>query len=212
VVRTAPKITQVEGPGDDSLKKGKRYLVGYVGVMGDADGVNYLIDAAAHLVHKMGRKDVHFLLMGTGPEHSRLVQQRDNLGLKDYVDLPGRVSDEFLFKALRTIDAGISCDPINSYNNHCTMNKVLEYMTFAKPQVMFDLKEGRASAGDAAVYVKENSAIKLAEAIALLLDDPSAREKMGPLGAHRIRTRLNWEKSVAQLLEAYGTALGSDKN
>ena len=37
----------------------------------------------------------------------------------------------------------MSGDPTNRYNDHCTMNKVLEYMTFAKPQVLFDLKEGR---------------------------------------------------------------------
>ena len=207
VVRTAPSIPKLDGPSDPALKKGKRYLVGYVGVMGDVDGVNFLIDAAAHLVHKMGRKDVHFLLMGTGPEHARLAAQKMQLQLDDYVDLPGRVSNEFLFTALRTMDAGVSCDPINSYNDQCTMNKVLEYMTFAKPQVMFDLKEGRASAGEAAVYVSENSAVKLAEAISRMLDDPLGMERMGRLGAERIQNHLNWEKSVAQLLEAYRAAL-----
>ena len=208
VVRTAPKIAALEGPSDPSLKKNQRFLVGYVGVMGDADGVNYLLDAAAHLVYGLGRNDTHFLLMGTGPEHARLVEQRDRLGLADYVDLPGRVSNEFLFTALRTIDLGVSCDPINSYNDRCTMNKVLEYMAFSKPQVMFDLKEGRASAGEGAVYVGENSAVKLGEAIGRLLDDPIAREKMGRVGADRIRSQLNWEKSVAQLLLAYRVALG----
>jgi glycosyltransferase involved in cell wall biosynthesis len=160
----------------------------------------------------MGRKDIHFLLMGTGPEHSRLTEQRDRLGLKDYLDLPGRVSNEFLFTALRTIDAGVACDPINSYNDHCTMNKVLEYMAFSKPQVMFDLKEGRASAENAAVYVGENSAAKLAEALAGLLDDPGARQQMGALGAQRIQKTLNWERSVEQLLQAYDVALGGHKS
>jgi len=212
VVRTAPRIADLQGPTDRALKKGKRYLVGYVGVMGDVDGVNYLIDAAACLVHKMGRKDIQFLLMGTGPERARLIERRDSLGLSAQVDLPGEVSNEFLFTALRTIDAGVACDPINSYTDHCTMNKVLEYMAFAKPQVMFDLVEGRASAGEAALYVSENSAVKLAEAIGGLLDDPAAREKMGALGAERIRSQLNWEKSVEHLLQAYKAALRKENN
>lgn len=207
VVRTAPNISGADIQPDSSLKKGRRYLVGYIGVMGNADGVNYLVDAAAHLVHEKGRRDIQFLLMGTGPEHAHLVRQRDDAGLQDYVDLPGRVSNEFLFAALRTIDAGVSCDPINAYNDHCTMNKVLEYMTFEKPQVMFDLKEGRASAGEAAAYVPENSAVRLAESLAELLDDPARRERMGRLGGERIRTQLNWERSVEQLRLAYGTAL-----
>jgi glycosyltransferase involved in cell wall biosynthesis len=117
--------------------------------------------------------------------------------------MPGRVSNDYLFTALQTMDIGVSCDPINPYNDHCTMNKVLEYMIFAKPQVLFDLKEGRASAGDAALYVPENSARMLGDAIAQLLDDPKARERMGQLGRKRIEAQLNWQKSVDQLLLAY---------
>jgi glycosyltransferase involved in cell wall biosynthesis len=207
VVRTAPKIAAFDGPANFDLKNNRQFLVGYIGVMGNADGVNYLVDAAYHVVHRLGRKDVQFLLMGTGPEHEALVEQRDRLQLKGFVDLPGRVSNEFLFTALRTIDLGVSCDPINPYNDHCTMNKVLEYMAFGKAQVMFDVKEGRASAGEAAAYVSENSAARLGEAICQLLDDPVGREKMGRLGEERLRTQLNWERSVEQLLEAYVTAL-----
>jgi len=206
VVRTAPKLL-TQSTVDPALRKGRKYLVGYVGVMGDADGVCFLIDAAAHLVGRLGRSDIQFLLMGTGPEYEKLVAQRNRLGLADFLDLPGRVSDSFLFSALQTMDVGVSCDPINSYNDHCTMNKVLEYMAFAKPQVMFDLREGRASADAAAVYVGENSAEKLGEAIGALLDNPSGRERMGKLAAERIRTQLNWERSVEQLLKAYEAAL-----
>lgn len=203
VVRSAPNFQELNGTPDPTLKKNRAFLVGYVGVMGDADGVDYLIDAAEHIVHKLGRKDVQFLLMGTGPEHSRLVEQRNRLGLNEYVDMPGRVSNEFLFKALGTIDLGVSSDPINSYNDHCTMNKVLEYMAFSKAQVMFDLKEGKVSAGPAAEYVKESSPVKLAEAIDGLLRDPKRRENMGQIGKDRMHSQLNWGKSVQCLLEAY---------
>ena len=206
-VRTAPKIAATEAAADPALRKGRRHLVGYVGVMGNADGVDYLVNAAAHLVHKLGRRDTQFLLMGTGPEHAKLVALRDELGLQEFVDMPGRVSNEFLFSALRTIDLGVACDPINAYNDHCTMNKTLEYMAFGKPQVLFGTKEGQASADAAAVYVNENSAEKLAEAMHRLLDDPGARERMGRLGEERIRTALNWERSVEQLRSAYRKCL-----
>ncbi|MEC8972699.1 MAG: glycosyltransferase family 4 protein [Verrucomicrobiota bacterium] len=208
VVRTAPKIADTSVEPDASLKNGRKHLVGYVGVMGNADGVRYIIEAADHLVREQGRDDIQFLLMGSGPEHDNLVALRDELGLGEFVDLPGRVSNEFLFTGLRTMSLGVSSDPINPYNDHCTMNKVLEYMTFAKPQVMFDLKEGRFSAGDAAHYVGENSALALGRAIADLLDDPASRERMGRLGQARFRSELNWEKSLEQLKAAYARALG----
>src|SRR3954470_19569670 len=123
--------------------------------------------------------------------------------------MPGRVSNEFLFRALKTIDVGVSCDPINSYNQHCTMNKVLEYMAFGKPQVMFDLQEGRESAADAARYVGSNSAEALGEALVNLLDDPAQRQRMGQIGAQRMKELLNWERSVEQLVSAYELLLGS---
>ncbi len=207
VVRTAPHVRSEAYLPNEHLKKGRRFLVGYVGVMGSADGVSYLIDAADHIVNRVGRRDIQFLLMGAGPEYENLVRRRDRHTLAEFVDLPGWANSEVLFPALQTIDLGVSCDPKNSYNDCCTMNKVLEYMAFDKAQVMFDLKEGRASAGDGAVYVAENSAVKLAEAILLVLDDPAARERMGRCGGERIRTELSWTHSVRQLLKAYSVAM-----
>jgi glycosyltransferase involved in cell wall biosynthesis len=208
VVRTAPKIATGAIQPDPALRKGRPYLVGYVGVMGNADGVVHLVEAARHIVHTRGRDDVQFLLMGTGPEQANLLRLRDELGLTEHIDLPGRVSNEFLFSALQTIDLGVACDPPNPYNDHCTMNKTLEYMAFGKAQVMFDVREGRFSAGDAAAYVPGNSSERLGDTILELLDDPDRRQTMGACGHERIRTELNWERSVTELLRAYHTVLG----
>lgn len=209
VVRTAPNQLNTALPADLSLKKGRAFLVGYIGVMGNADGVHYLIQAAAHIVHTRNRTDVQFLLMGSGPEHAELLRLRDAQGLQGFIDMPGRVSNEFLFTGLKTMDLGVACDPINDYNDHCTMNKTLEYMAFAKAQVMFGTREGRVSAGDAARYVMENSAELFGDAILELLDDPAGRARMGQAGQARLIQELGWDKSVQQLLAAYARAMGS---
>jgi glycosyltransferase involved in cell wall biosynthesis len=175
--------------------------------MGVQDGVPYLLNAADHVVNSIGRKDVQFLLMGTGEDYDKLVSMRSELGLDDFVDLPGRVSDEFLASALQTMDVGMACDPINDFNHHCTMNKTLEYMVFGKPQVMFDIREGRHSAGDAAAYVSENDPKMFGESLVALLDDADRRKTMGELGRHRLCTELSWEHSVKQLRRAYACAL-----
>ncbi len=120
--------------------------------------------------------------------------------------MPGWIKGDELFRALQTIDLGVSCDPKNSYNDACTMNKVLEYMAFGKAQVMFDLVESRASAGDAGHYVKESSAAALANAIAELLDDPVLRRKMGEVGAERFSKLVDWNRSVEELERAYRAA------
>ncbi len=209
VVRTAPNRMNTAVEPDASLRAGKKYLVGYVGVMGNADGVDYLVRAVEHIVKTHQRQDVQFLLMGSGPEHAELVALRDRLGLQDHINMPGRVSDDYLCRALRSIDLGVACDPINAYNDHCTMNKVLEYMAFGKPMVMFGTVEGRYSAGESAVYVMENSAERLGDAIFGLLDDEPRRAALGAAGHARLTSELNWERSVAELCAAYKTAAGS---
>lgn len=206
-VRTAPKMPTTSSSPDPALKKGRPHLVGYIGVMGSADGVHHLLEAADYLVRQKGRKDIQFLLMGTGPEYDRLVALRDRLGLGLYVDMPGWMKGEPLFRALQTIDLGVSCDPKNSYNDGCTMNKVLEYMAFGKPQVMFDLVESRVSADQAGWYVPECSSQKLGEAIAHLIDNPDLRRKMGEIGEDRFRKWVDWGRSVEELERAYALAV-----
>jgi glycosyltransferase involved in cell wall biosynthesis len=210
VVRTSPKVRAHDADVDESLRNGRKFLVGYIGVMGNTDGVHLLLDVIRQVVVKKGRTDIQFLLMGTGPEFDRLVQVKDDLGLGDFVDMPGKVTNEFLFSALKTMDVGVSCDPSDGYNDHCTMNKVLEYMAFGKAQVMFDLEEGRASAGEASVYVRDNSTSQFVDVLVELLDDPEKRAAMGRVGLERVNGDLRWERSVEQMLEAYDVALGGE--
>jgi glycosyltransferase involved in cell wall biosynthesis len=206
IVRTAPSIPEIDQVQPDSaLRKDRAHLVGYVGVMGSTDGVEYLLRAAHHLVVERGRSDIQFHLMGAGPEYDNLLQLRDELGLAHCVEMPGRVSNAQLFTALRSMDVGVACDPIDGYNDHCTMNKTLEYMAFGKAQVIFGTKEGRYSAGESALAIMENSSERLAEGIAQLLDHPEQRETMGQAGLHRLNHELSWKESVKALLRAYGS-------
>ena len=59
------------------------------------------------------------------------------------------------------------------------MIKVMEYMSFGKPIVQFDLHEGRVSAGDASLYVAANDVTAFAKAIVQLIDDPEMRTGSG---------------------------------
>ena len=118
--------------------------------------------------------DVQFLLMGAGPEYDTLSGAATPGICRNWVAMPGRVTDQFLFTALQTMDLGVACDPSNGYNDHCTMNKTLEYMAFGKPQVMFETPEGRISAGESARYVVGKSRCALGDAILDRLDDEQA--------------------------------------
>lgn len=61
VVRSGPKIDnmRIQEPKPE-LRKGAKHLIGYVGVIGQQEGLDLLVEAAEHLTGPMGRDDVHF--------------------------------------------------------------------------------------------------------------------------------------------------------
>ncbi len=204
VVRSGPNLDriQVVDPVPD-LKQGRQYLVGYVGVMGKQEGIDYLLRAAQHITQKLGRDDVHFGLVGGGTELDSLIEYADELGVADYVTFTGRVPDADLFAMLNTADVCVNPDVANEMNDLSTMNKVMEYMALGKAQVQFDLREGRVSAQEASLYANANDEVDLADKILALLDDPAERERMGRIGRQRIEEHLQWTHQVPVLLAAY---------
>lgn len=204
VVRSGPKLDRLKiVPPVEALKHGRKFLVGYVGVMGKQEGIDYLLQAAAHIVHKMGRIDVHFGLVGGGTSLAEMKIYAQELGVADYVTFTGRVLDQQLLEMLNTADVCVNPDAANEMNDKSTMNKIMEYMALGKPIVQFDLAEGRFSAQEASLYAKNNDAVDMAEKIVALLDDPARRHEMGDFGRNRVLNELEWKYEAPKLLAAY---------
>ncbi|MFK8906362.1 glycosyltransferase family 4 protein [Streptomyces sp. YS-3] len=207
VVRSAPQTDRFQPvPAEPELKRGKPHLLCYLGVMGPQDGVDYALRALAKLRDELGRTDWHAVFVGSGDAFDAMVELSGRLGLTEQVQFTGRVPDADLVRYLSTADVCLSPDPRNPLNDVSTMNKVLEYMAMGRPIVSFDLKEARVSAGDAALYAPANDEAEFAALIALLLDDPERRARMGRTGQERIGGELSWRNSQAALLAAYAVA------
>jgi glycosyltransferase involved in cell wall biosynthesis len=200
VVRSGPD-TSVMRPieADPLLRKGKRHLAVWLGIMGPQDGVDVVLKALDVLVHRMGRDDLHVALLGFGDCHEELVALAAQLNLTDHVTFTGRADAKMVAEYLSAADIGLSPDPMNPLNDVSTMNKTMEYMSFALPVVAFDLAETRVSAGDAAVFVEpgdgpaDDLAIeRYAKAVAMLLDDPDQRVEMAVAARHRAASELDW--------------------
>ncbi|HYM30671.1 MAG TPA: glycosyltransferase family 4 protein [Candidatus Cybelea sp.] len=204
VVRSGPSLERMRiVPPVERLKCGRRHLVGYVGVMGAQEGLGYLLQAARHIVYDLGRRDVHFGLVGGGPELEALKRQAETLGVAEFVTFTGRVPDQVLLEMLNTADVCVNADEYNAMNDKSTMNKIMEYMALGKPIVQFDLTEGRFSAQGASLYARPNDAVDLSDKIVELLDDPARRAEMGALGRKRVETELAWSFEAPKLLAAY---------
>lgn len=204
VVRSGPKLDRLRTlPAKEELKQGRRYLVGYVGVMGAQEGIDLLLQAARYLIKDLGRSDVHFGLVGGGTSLDEMKQMAIDLGISEFITFTGRVPDQELLEMLNTADICVNPDVANEMNDKSTMNKIMEYMALAKPIVQFDLTEGRVSAEDASLYAKKNDPVDLALKIVQLLDDPQLREQMGEFGRNRVRNELEWRYEAPKLLAAY---------
>ena len=204
VVRSGPSLERMKVvPPEEKLKRGRKYLVGYVGVMGRQEGIDYLLRAVVHLVHELKRTDVHFALVGGGTSLEEMKSLAKQLGVADYVTFTGRVPDAEMLAVLNTADICVNPDVANEMNDISTMNKIMEYMALGKPIVQFDLVEGRFSAQDASLYAKRNDPVDFAAKIVELVDDPVKRKAMGELGRRRVQDELEWRYEAPKLLAAY---------
>jgi glycosyltransferase involved in cell wall biosynthesis len=212
VVRTGPDPDRLRrGPGDPGLRRGRRFLAAYIGVMGPQDGVDIVVRVADIVIHDMDRDDIAFTLIGSGDCFTDLVALRDTLGLAGHVEFTGRAPDALVSRILSTADVGLCPDPKNPLNDVSTMNKTMEYMAFELPQVAFDLRETRVSAGGAAVYVAPGDLRDYAEEIVKLIDDEPRRLRIGKLGRARVEQELAWCHQERAYLGVYRNVLGRGK-
>lgn len=204
VVRNAPRLECTTSITPEfNLKKGRRYLLAYVGVTAVQDGVEYTLYVLHDLVHKRGRRDVLLVLMGDGEAAATLHTLAHNLELDEYVNFTGWIERKDVLRYLTVADVGLSPDPQNGLNECCSTIKTMEYMSVGKPVVAFDLTETRILAQDAALYAIPNLVEDFASKIEVLLDDEELRFKMGAIGRKRIMEELSWEHDKQNLLLAY---------
>ena len=204
VVRTGPDPDSLRrGQEHAELRRGRRFLAAYIGVMGPQDGVDIVLRAAEIVVHKLGRTDIAFTLIGSGDSFDELVSLRDELDLGDHVEFTGRAPDDLVRRIMSTADVGLSPDPKNPLNDISTMNKTMEYMAFELPVLAFDLRETRVSAGAAGVYVTPNDVQEYAATLVDLMDDAPWRTRLGKLGRARVEEHLAWRHQRRAYLDVY---------
>ena len=203
-VRSGPNLSRVkEFPPDARWKKGRPYLVAYVGVIGEQEGMDLLLASIDHIVNECERKDVQFVIMGSGPSLDATVRQAKDMGLSEWVEFTGRVDDETLFTVLSTAEVCVNPDRPNNMNDKSTMNKIMEYMALGRPIVQYDLTEGRVSAQNASVYARNTDPKDFGDKILDLIDAPELRARMAAEGRRRVQQELSWPHEAPKLLHAY---------
>jgi glycosyltransferase involved in cell wall biosynthesis len=204
IVRSGPdtsRMTPVEALPE--LRRGGRHLLVWLGIMGPQDGVEGVLEIVDRLVRKHDRTDVRAALLGFGDCLDDLKRRCTEMGLDDYVDFTGRAGPPEITKYLSTASVGLSPDPLSPLNDLSTMNKTMEYMSYALPVVAYRLKETVVSGGDAAVYIAPGDVDGFAEAVVDLLDDDDRRADLGSRARRRAERELDWTAQSQVYVSVY---------
>jgi glycosyltransferase involved in cell wall biosynthesis len=201
------RIRRVEA--DAGARKGKRFVLGYVGIIGDQDGVDHMVLAVEHLVRGKGYDDFHAVIVGDGPALTSARELAASRGLDDHITFTGYLGGEALLRQLSAFDIGIIPDPVNAYNDKISMNKVFEYSALGIPSVAYPLSETRRLLGDAGVFAAGSSPSDLAEACHWLLVDGALRERCGEAAARLAARSFSWDREAEKYVSAYEGLIGA---
>lgn len=204
VVRNGPNLSKVQFlPPNSNLKDGFDHMVAYVGVIGNQEGIDNLLRSVHYLVYEKNITNIKFMVIGSGPDWNNMVSLSKKMNLDKFVFFTGFIPYRDFYEILSTADICVNPEYRNEFTDKSTMIKIMDYMVMGKPIVMFETTEGKVTARESAVYIKQNVDSEFAEAIISLLNDPDKMKKMGNYGKKRITEKLCWSIQKKNLFNAY---------
>lgn len=204
VVRNGPNKAFMKAvTAKPELRKSGCFNIGYVGVIGVQDGVDFLVRAAHLLLTEHKRTDFQVIIVGNGPAVADLKSLVTSLKLVDYFLFTGMIPFAEVPDYIAAFDVCSTPDPSNSYNDSCTTIKTMEYMAIGKPVVCFATSENIKTAGESALYATNNDVKQYAVLLEQLMDDARLRSEMGQIGRRRVENGLTWDHQAAELIRAY---------
>lgn len=190
----------------------KPTVIGYVGIIGSQDGVNNVVSMAKHLVRDHGINNFKCVIVGDGPALKDVKSLAKQLDVIEYFTFTGYLSGIDFLNTLSEFNIGIIPDPVNSYNDKISMNKVFEYSAMGLPIVAFNLSETRRLLGDAAIYATRDDATGLADEVARLINEPELRRELGRRAKMLADCTFNWQNEARKYISAMTALREPDAN
>lgn len=196
---------------DATARGGTQIVIGYVGIIGDQDGVDNVVLMVKHLIEKYGLEDFSCVIVGDGPALLSVKSLATELNVAEHVTFTGYVTGKELLEVLSKFDIGVIPDPINSYNDKISMNKVFEYSAMGIPIVAMNLSETKRLLKDAALFAVHGDASGLAEQVARLIQDPELQYALGRKAKALADHDFVWETQARKYVDAMTRLLGPSR-
>jgi glycosyltransferase involved in cell wall biosynthesis len=176
------------------------FTIGFVGTLKRWHGLSTLV-AAFQLV-KAEDPQASLLIVGDGPERSRIEEQLSALELRHRVQLTGGVDPSEVPGLVASMDVAVAPYPLMSHFYFSPL-KVFEYMAAGRAVVasrigqLTDLIEHEVTG----LLCDPGNANDLATALHRLRNDPALRQRMGQAARNRIYRKHTWRATVGRILE-----------
>lgn len=119
---------------DEDLDQLNTFKVVYAGSMGQANALNYLVEAAEIIQHR-GIHDIMFILFGDGYQRAELQAFAEEKGLTN-VQFKGSIEKKLVPSVLNRADLNVfTGQHIYLYKYGLSLNKMFEYFASGKPTV-----------------------------------------------------------------------------
>jgi glycosyltransferase involved in cell wall biosynthesis len=192
---------------EPGLNGGRKFVLGYIGIINEQDGVDHLVRAVAELVGPRGFRDFRAVIVGAGPALEAVRALARSLGVEDYLVFTGYLSGERMLAHISAFDIGIIPDPFNEANDVMSMNKVFEYCALGIPTASYPLTETKRLLGEAGVYAPTLDPAGLADACLRLMQDEPLRSRCAAEAARLSAETFVWENEARKYVETYERAL-----
>lgn len=210
VVYGAPdrkRIHRVEP--EPGLRGTRKFILGYLGVIAEQDGVDHLVRAVAELATVRGFRDFRAVVVGSGSALESVQALARSLGVEDFLLFTGYLSGERLLAHISAFDIGVIPDPFNEANDVMSMNKVFEYCALGIPTACYPLTETRRLLGEAGVYAPTLDPAGLADACLRLMQDEPLRARSAAAAGRLSAETFVWENEARKFVETYERALAT---
>ncbi len=193
------------------LKVEDRFLICYIGTMGNAHGLETLIAAAEEM--QTALPGAMFLLIGEGAEKERIVELAAGRGLSN-IQFLGQQPRERIPAYVSAADLCLVMLKKTELFKTVIPTKLLEYMACERPVIVAVDGQARriVEEAGAGVFVEPENSGALVQAIHDLAEDPARRRQMGTSGRQYIVNSFSRKKTAWDYIAVLETLRGLHGN
>jgi glycosyltransferase involved in cell wall biosynthesis len=169
----------------------------FVGRLVGYKGLPVLVEAAKKVDKKV-------VIVGDGPDRSKIEQMIKDEGLEDKVIMMGKVTDDDAFVGLYHGCEMLVLPSVTPNENFGVVQ--LEAMACSKPVVTTNLKSGVPAVGvknETCLIVNPGDANELSDAMNTIFNDSELKNKLGKAGRDRFDAVYTWDNMISSQISSY---------